>query len=145
MELLVNGYSHQGEALISKFSINGVQQCVGLEDWKEGVDNRVQRGRFKVRFRKEGRLNQLFSEDPEFKGMHKGMLEVVIPGRRWIEIHPGVSPADTAGCYLPGTTNNVVGQVRESRKAYKKIYPVIAAALEAGEEVWMTYAPIDVK
>ena len=67
---------------------------------------------------------------------------------KWILIHTGNTDEHTAGCLLVGDSqeNNTVikdGFVGKSNNAYKRIYPDIAAAIERGEEVTITYTDIN--
>jgi hypothetical protein len=76
--------------------------------------------------------------------MHKGMLWVRdVPGFEYILIHTGNTDEHTAGCLLVGNTSEVRGFIGDSTGAYKRIYPSIAKALEAGEEVTITYEDYD--
>lgn len=141
MKLLVKDYSHQGDSLIGKLFIDGEQACYTLEDWLEGVNNRVQRGGpFKVVLRTEGTHHEQYSK--KFPDIHKGMLHFLIPGRRWILLHIGNTHKDTLGCLLVGTTNNANGGIENSTVAYKRIYPKIAEAILKGEEVTVFYEEI---
>ncbi len=68
---------------------------------------------------------------------HKGMLWIKnVPGFEYILIHIGNTEKDTAGCVLVGSTRNVVtGTVGSSEVAYRKLYPVVLAAIQRGEKV----------
>jgi hypothetical protein len=65
-----------------------------------------------------------------------------VPGFEHILIHPGNRDDDTKGCILVGdsASQNITeeGSIGSSRNAYRRIYPPIAAALEAGELVIIT-------
>ena len=80
-----------------------------------------------------------------FADIHKGMLHVLdVPGFEYILLHCGNTDEDTAGCLLLGDTqenNNIKenGFIGKSTAAYMRVYPPIAAALEAGEEVTIEY------
>lgn len=143
MKLLVKDYQHQGEALIGKLYIDGEFACYTLEDWEEDVNHRVKRGTYKVFLRHEGRVNDEYSI--LFKDFHKGMLHILVPGRLWILVHCGNSPVDTLGCLLVGSSNSTNGKIDNSRAAYKRIYPKIAAELLVGKEVFIEYAEINIK
>jgi hypothetical protein len=77
--------------------------------------------------------------------MHKGMLWVRdVPNFKWILIHTGNTDEHTSGCLLTGlTSDSSKGFIGRSVDAYKAIYPRIAAALENGEDVFITYENYD--
>ena len=81
--------------------------------------------------------------------MHKGMLWVrEVPNFEYILIHTGNTDEHTAGCLLLGDTQQTNfdwsdGFVGRSTIAYKRVYPKIAAALVAGEDVTITYTNFD--
>lgn len=70
---------------------------------------------------------------PEF---HKGMLWIrEVPWFEYVYVHIGNDPDDTKGCVLVGT--DVEGHtLTGSEKAYRELYPMIAAAFAKGENVW---------
>jgi hypothetical protein len=145
MELRVERYIHQKEETFGKFYINGEYQCYTLEDQKRDEkvmgDTRIDAGRFQVVFRKEGghHTKYLAKYGADF---HKGMLHVInVPKFKFILIHVGNTELDTMGCLLVGL-GKTKNALTESVAAYKKIYPQIAAALEKGEEVWITYIDV---
>jgi len=112
-------------------------------DNKIAGETRIPDGIYKIGFRKEGGFHSKYKK--RFPSIHKGMLQVNdVPGFDFILIHCGNTDEHTAGCLLVGDSqvNNMVqkdGFIGESTKAYKRIYPPIAEALESGEEVIITY------
>ena len=121
--------------------------CYTLEDEsrEEKVygETCIPEGEYKVKFRNEGVYHAKYSK--RFADIHMGMLEVCdVPNFKYILIHCGNTDEDTAGCLLVGDTqenNNVKknGFIGKSTKAYMRIYPPIAKALEDGEEVTINY------
>ena len=55
-----------------------------------------------------------------------------VPGRTFIEIHPGNKPEDTEGCILVGQTIST-DWVGSSRAAYKELIPKLEARLKLGK------------
>ena len=121
--------------------------CYTLEDEsrEEKVygETCIPEGEYKINFRREGGYHAKYSK--RFADIHMGMLEVCdVPNFKYILIHCGNTDEDTAGCLLVGDTqeNNDIkknGFIGKSTKAYMRIYPAIAKALEAGEEVTIAY------
>jgi hypothetical protein len=145
MELRVERYIHQKEETFGKFYINGEYQCYTLEDQKRDEkvmgDTRIDAGRYQVVFRKEGghHAKYLAKYGAAF---HRGMLHVLnVPKFKFILIHVGNTELDTMGCLIVGL-GKTKNSLTQSIAAYQKIYPPIAAALEKGEEVWITYIDI---
>ena len=121
--------------------------CYTLEDesreekvWGETC---IPEGEYCINFRREGGYHAKYGK--RFADIHMGMLEVCdVPNFKYILIHCGNTDEDTAGCLLVGDTqenNNVKknGFIGKSTKAYMRIYPPIAKALEDGEEVTINY------
>jgi hypothetical protein len=77
------------------------------------------------------------------------MLHITdVPNFEYILIHTGNTDEHTAGCLIVGDSqeNNIVtenGWVGKSRNAYKRIYPLVAKALERGEKVMIKYTDYD--
>ena len=121
--------------------------CYTLEDEsrEEKVygETCIPEGEYQIKFRNEGGYPAKYSK--RFADIHMGMLEVCdVPNFKYILIHCGNTDEDTAGCLLVGDTqeNNDIkknGFIGKSTKAYMRIYPAIAKALEAGEEVTIAY------
>jgi hypothetical protein len=57
-----------------------------------------------------------------------------VPNYEYVYIHIGNTPVDTSGCILVGNTRGK-DWIGHSREAYLTIYPVIASAIEAGDDV----------
>lgn len=113
---------------------------------KVAGETRVPAGTYKITLRTVGGFHTKYAA--KYGAMHKGMLWVRdVPGFEFILIHTGNTDEHTDGCLLVGNTSqqNVTknGFIGESGDAYKRIYPKIAAALELGEEVTITYVDHD--
>ena len=113
---------------------------------KVSGETRVPAGTYKIKLRKEGGFHGKYVA--KYGTMHKGMLHVQnVPGFEYILIHTGNTDEHTDGCLLVGNTSqqNVTkpGFIGESGDAYMRIYPPIAAVLEKGEEVTITYVDYD--
>ena len=151
MELSVLRYSHGKESTLGLFLTDGVFSSYTLEDAFHVVkipgETRIPNGRYKVVLRKEGGHHQRYSQ--KFPDIHKGMLHIIgVPNYTFILIHIGNDDDDTEGCLLVGdssmTNVNAAGRIQNSTVAYKRIYPPIADAIEAGEEVWIEYKDLTV-
>ena len=124
--------------------------CYTLEDEyrndKVMHETRVPAGTYNILLRTVGGFHAKYTKRYDF---HKGMLHVQdVPGFEYILIHTGNTDEHTSGCLIVGDSqeNNQLkkdGFIGRSTQAYKRIYPPIAAALEAGEEVTITYTDYD--
>ena len=125
--------------------------CYTLEDEKRENkimgETRIPAGVYSILLRKEGGFHGRYTK--KYGSMHKGMLHVQdVPNFKWILIHTGNTDEHTAGCLLVGDSqeNNVIikdGFIGKSVNAYKRIYPNISGALQAGEEVTIEYIDLD--
>ena len=125
--------------------------CYTLEDEQRDekvyAETRVPAGTYRITLRTVGGFHQKYSK--RFPSIHKGMLWVRdVPNFEYILIHCGNTDEHTAGCLLVGHTqeSNIQksdGFIGRSTAAYTDIYPSIAAALESGEEVEITYTDYD--
>lgn len=59
------------------------------------------------------------------------------PGYQGVLIHIGNTAKDTDGCILIGE-NKAVGQVLNSTATFRKVYTMLKAADERGEQIWIT-------
>ena len=129
--------------------------CYTLEDeyrdsYEEKVmsETRIPAGTYEVKLRTVGGMHKRYTD--RFADIHKGTLHVTnIPNFKYILIHCGNTDEHTAGCLLVGDSqkNNQInkdGYIGSSTKAYERIYPPIAKALEDGECVEITYIDYDV-
>ena len=149
MELDVIRYSHGDNSTLGLFMINKKFATYTIEDAFHVVKipgkTRIPNGTYKVVFRTVGGHHERYKK--KFPGMHKGMLHVIgVPNYKYILIHIGNTEDDTEGCLLPGdisvTNIKAAGRVENSTIAYKRIYPIIANALESGEDVFINYKDI---
>lgn len=149
MELDVIRYGHGKKSTLSLFMINKKFSVYTIEDAFHVVkipgETRIPNGTYKVILRTTGGHHARYKKKfPEF---HKGMLHVInVPNYKYILIHIGNTDDDTEGCLLPGdiSVNNIssAGRVENSTIAYKRIYPIIANAIESGEDVFINYKDI---
>ena len=131
---------------------NGMEfLCYTLEDEKRDqkvmAETRIPSGTYNILLRKEGGHHARYTK--KYGSMHKGMLHVQdVPNFQCILIHTGNTDEHTAGCLILGDSqeNNILvkdGFIGRSTQAYKRVYPIIASALESGEEVTIEYIDLD--
>lgn len=154
MKLEVLRYSSQKDSTLGAlFDITDGKKeflCYTLEDEYREIkimhETRIPAGTYEITLRNFGGFHKKYST--RFPQFHKGMLWVRdVPGFQYILIHCGNDDDDTSGCLLVGDTqtNNITsdGFVGSSINAYRRIYPPIASAIEAGEKVEITYTDFD--
>lgn len=155
MELLVVRYSTQENSTLgAMFEIdeNGKKNflCYTLEDEhrEEKVmhETRIPKGTYRVTLKTWGGFHSRYAN--RFKAIHRGMLWLRdVPNFEHILIHCGNDDGDTSGCLLVGDnqSQNVTqeGFIGNSATAYRRIYPRIAEAIEAGDNVTITYDDFD--
>jgi len=155
MELEVLRFSSQKDSTNGLlFDVTGGKRkflCYTLEDEhrddKVKGETRVPAGTYKITLRTTGGFHARYEK--KYGSMHKGMLWVrEVPNFEYILIHTGNTDEHTAGCLLVGNSQQANfgssdGFIGSSVDAYKRIYPAIAAALEEGEEVSITYTDFD--
>jgi hypothetical protein len=123
-----------------------------LEDEQRDVkvwgETRIPAGTYKLKLREEGGFHNRYLSKYGTP-FHKGMIWVQdVPGFEWILWHTGNTDENTAGCLILGNTqtNNRIakdGFVGSSVDAYKFVYPRVAAAIESGLDVEVTYVDYD--
>jgi hypothetical protein len=157
MELRVLRYRSMADETLSVcFDDSGGERhflCYGLEDEfrtnKVWGETRIPAGRYKMELRTKGKHHTRYSD--KFPSIHKGMIwlrdpsqpDNEVPNFKYILWHIGNDDDDTAGCYLLGTVPTERGTVDASTRAYKRVYSHVIAAMDAGEEVWVTYEDYD--
>ena len=151
MDLEVLRYSSGKETTLGLLSIVSVPEvpaflCYTLEDQyqtnKVSGETRIPEGCYEVTLRTVGGKHAAYAA--RYPDMHHGMLWVRnVPGFEYILIHVGNTDDDTEGCLLLGyTASQNIGQegsIGASRKAYERVYPIIAGRIGAGERVYITY------
>ena len=146
MKIIVKRTEH-AKSTTGELWIDGVPQCVTLED-KCRADNEkkvygetaIPYGEYKITLRKEGTIYEDYKKRFADIRNERGTLWIRnIPGFEYVLIHVGNYCKDTLGCLLVGSRIVSEVEIAESTKAYKRIYPVIADALEKGEEVTIEY------
>lgn len=154
MELLVVRFSTQENSTLGAMFevIDGKKNflCYTLEDEyrdeKVMHETRIPKGTYRLTLKTWGGFNDRYSD--RFKDIHRGMLWLRdVPNFEHILIHCGNDSDDTSGCLLVGDTQsqNITkeGFIGESNKAYTRIYPRIAKAIEEGLDVSITYDDFD--
>lgn len=157
MELKVLRVSDSGEATLGVFYINGIAICGTVEDQEQEGDKvmhetRVPNGKYMVGLRDEGGYNEKYKS--RYSSFHKGMLCIynkpnwIIENNgkkfQYILIHTGNSDDHTSGCLLPNYVLDFLNDTGgRSGDAYKHIYPIIAEAIERGEEVTIEYIDVE--
>ena len=113
---------------------------------KRSKETRIPAGTYKIELRDEGGFHKRYSK--RYPNIHRGMLHIIdVPNFEYILIHTGNTDEHTAGCLLIGDSqeNNQVnknGFVGSSSNAYKRVYPLIAKAIEK-EGVTIQYIDLD--
>ena len=106
MKITVNRFLTNGDATVSKISIDGVNLgFFGLEDEhrasKISGETRIPAGEYALKLRRVGGFHSRYST--RFPRLHKGMIEICnVPNFSDVLIHIGNTEADTAGCLLIG-------------------------------------------
>ena len=125
--------------------------CYTIEDEQRDVkvwgETRIPAGTYQLELRTEGGFHNRYKS--RYGDWHKGMIWVKdVPGFEYILWHTGNTDESTAGCLILGNSqeSNIVkkdGFVGSSRDAYKFVYPRVAAAIESGQDVEVTYIDYD--
>lgn len=130
MELIVRRKWLDDLATVGELYREGHFFCYTLEDKvrQEKVPGKtaIPEGRYPLTLtlsQRFGRVMPLINNVPNFSG---------------VRIHTGNRPEDTEGCLLVGDRRGE-DAVWSSGTAYDRLVWVIKAAVEAGEEVWITY------
>lgn len=98
---------------------------VPVEQWKIPAQTAIPKGRYKVIITFSNRFQK-----------HLPLL-LDVPGFKGIRIHAGNTEKDTEGCVLLGLTQVETG-VANSRAAMAKFMAVLQAAIDRGENVYIT-------
>ncbi len=143
MRLEVHRFSKTSRDTLGLLFFDGEFKCFTLEDEQRDEkvhgETRIPADTYRITLRKAGGLNRRYQV--RFGQMHHGMLHLRnVPGFKWIYIHTGNRDAHTDGCLLVGDQliNNRLNpggnNLLQSRSAYTRLYPRIAAAILRGED-----------
>jgi hypothetical protein len=105
MKLLVERGIDDGKAIMGKLSADGIFECFTLEPSNDATYPCIPEGTYPVELLFSPRFGEI---TPHIQG---------VPGRSFIEMHPGNSPKDTEGCVLVGETETT-DWVGSSRLAF---------------------------
>lgn len=136
---------------IGKLYIDGEYFCDTLEDTDRGLTSSMSDAQIQgMKIKGEtaiptGRyLVDMKTVSPRFGGRAqyqfcKGRLPRLCntPGYHGVLIHIGNTAKDTEGCILVGE-NKERGKVLNSTATFRKLYPILKAADERGEQIWIT-------
>jgi len=156
MRLEVKRFADNNDTTLGILYIDGIFQCFTVEDEERSTkvkgETRIPNGVYKIALRKEGGYHTKYAA--KYGSMHKGMLCIFNqPGWKivkdnmefqYILIHTGNTDEHTMGCLL--VNDAVSGKTftgSSSVDAYKNMYPIVASALERGEEVSIEYTDIE--
>lgn len=151
MEIKLKRIARKDAYTIGKMYVNGEYVCDTLEDKDRGLTSNMSVAQIcGVKIKGEtaiptGRyLVDMKTVSPRFGGRAqyqfcKGRLPRIcnVPGYNGVLIHIGNTAKDTDGCILVGE-NKAVGQVLNSTATFRKLYPILKAADERGEQIWIT-------
>lgn len=143
MELMVTrgaaGRPLSEKSSIGQLDVDGRPQCLTLEDRTRAPDapkvfgeTAIPLGRYPVTIERSPRFSELAGRDVFLPRLHN------VPGYDGVLIHAGNKPEDTEGCILVGRTLGGDDEILESRMALAALQPLIQAALDRGEAVFLT-------
>lgn len=149
MEVKVRRIAKKETYTIGKMYIDGEYVCDTLEDKDRGLTSNMSVAQIcGVKVHGEtaiptGRyLVDMKTVSPRFGGRAqyqfcKGRLPRLCntPGYQGVLIHCGNTAKDTEGCILVGE-NKEKGKVLNSTATFRKLYPILKAADERGEQIW---------
>lgn len=155
MELILRRIARKPTYTIGRLSIDGEYFCDTVEDKDRDLNHngRFDNGESKVYAQTaipNGRYRVTMNvQSPKFsqKALYRwwkvngkyGFLPRLlnVPHFEGILIHAGSSANSSAGCIIVGR-NTIVGQVTDSMNTCKRLYPLLQAASDKGEEIWIT-------
>lgn len=151
MEINVKRIARKETYTIGKMYVDGAYVCDTLEDKDRGLTSNMSVAQIcGVKVHGEtaiptGRyLVDMKTVSPRFGGRAqyqfcKGRLPRLCntPGYQGVLIHIGNMAKDTEGCILVGE-NKEMGKVLNSTATFRKLYPILKAADERGEQIWIT-------
>ena len=133
MEMTLTRTAKRKDYTIGALNIDDEYFCDTLEPaWRDLKQKHKVKGRTAI---PEGRYPVVITWSPKFGQWLPLLLHV--PQFTGIRIHAGNTPADTAGCILPGL-NRKKGHVLDSTRYVALLKRRIVEAKDRGEGVWIT-------
>ena len=151
MEIKVRRIAKKETYTIGKMYVNGEYVCDTLEDKDRGLtsnmsvaqicgvkvhgETAIPTGRYLVDMKT---VSPRFGSRAQYQ-FCKGRLPRLCntPGYQGALIHIGNTAKDTDGCILVGE-NKAIGRVMNSTATFRKVYAMLKAADERGEQIWIT-------
>ena len=125
-------------------TVDGKHHSFTLEDEYRKIklanETRIAAGRYQIKLRTEGKMNQRYIE--RFPDSHRGMLWLQdVPKFKYVYLHIGNTEKHTSGCILVGYGMAHIptqgSGLTYSTPAYLSLANKIYAALDTGDEVWI--------
>lgn len=155
MDLLLRRVARRESYTIGHLYINGERFCDVVEDKDRDLNRNgkfdngenkvyaqtaIPNGRYEITMKVQ---SPKFSKKKEYNwwkpngkfGMLPRLLRVF--GFEGILIHAGSSARSSAGCLIVGK-NTIVGKVTDSMNTCKRLYPILQAASDKGEKIFIT-------
>jgi hypothetical protein len=144
MKVEIRRTTFSPKSTIGNLYVDDTQICYTLEDKARSIDEKkygetaIPYGEYPLVFTKTGTIYESYKTRFKHLNNERGMILIdKIPGYSRVMIHCGNTPEDTLGCPLVGLTKGA-DRVEGSTMAYEKFYPIVARALENGEEVTLS-------
>ena len=126
MQLTLTRKIFTSESTVGELAIDGVQECLTLEDPPRDVKIK---GRTGI---PAGTYTVVLGKSAKFKRIMPQVQNV--PGFKGILIHWGNSAHDTEGCILAGQTK-AKNSIGSSKLAFNALFKKLEAAIGAGETI----------
>ena len=143
MRLSLERFGYGSDSTLGRLTLDGMEHvCYTIEDERRDVkvagETCIPVGVYEIQLRTEGGLTQKYAA--RFPELHRGMLWLQnVPDFQFVYLHIGNDDDDTEGCPLTVTTPFVDASGEftggGSKDAYVKVYGMIVAAMDAGEDV----------
>ena len=137
MKVLLERFGFGRDSTLGELWLDSTLSAFTIEDERRKVkvpgETCIPVGHYKLALRTEGKLHVSYAQ--RFPAIHRGMIWLLdVPGFEWIYLHCGNTDDETDGCLLAVTTPIVTpgGEFKgsESTRAYERIYPKIANAIQ---------------
>ena len=141
MKLTLTRLKSTEKGTIGVLKLDGKFNCFTVEDPVRDVkidgDTCIPKGTYSISLRNEGSMTRKYTSKYEF---HKGMLWLHnVDNFSYVYIHVGNSKRNSEGCILVNSgVNSLDCSGSYSSVAYSSLYPVVADAIENGEQVIIT-------